>query len=67
MVNDYGQLMFKGARSDLSCSNTAMMVIRSFRIFVMTLALRARRRLPEQGTDPEGGDRFEQHGAGRND
>ena len=38
MVNDYGQLMFKGARSDLSCSNTAMMVIRSSRIFVMTLA-----------------------------
>ena len=39
IVNDYGQLMFMGARTDLSCSNTAMMVIQTFRIFVMTLTL----------------------------
>jgi hypothetical protein len=39
MVNVYGQLMFVGARSDLSCSNTAMMVIRSSCVFVVTLGL----------------------------
>jgi hypothetical protein len=39
MVNDYGQLMFVGAPTDLSCSNSAMMVTQTFRIFVMTLAL----------------------------
>jgi len=39
MVNDYGQLMFMGARTDLSCSNTAMMVTQTFRILVMTLTL----------------------------
>ena len=39
MVNDYGQLMFMGAPTDLSCSNTAMMVTQTFRILVMTLTL----------------------------
>ena len=37
MVNDYGQLMFMGARRDLSCSNTAMIAIRSSYVFLATL------------------------------
>jgi hypothetical protein len=39
MVNDYGQPLFVGARTDLSCSNTAMMVIRSSYVFVVVPGL----------------------------
>jgi len=38
MVNNYGQLMFVGAHSDLSCSTTPMMT-RSLHVFLVSMAL----------------------------
>jgi len=55
MVNDYGQLMFMGARTDLSCSNTAMMVIRSFRVLTMALALLVVAGCENKGPTPKEG------------
>ena len=39
MVNDYGQVMLLGAPIDPSCSTTPMKLIRSFHVFLMSLAL----------------------------
>jgi hypothetical protein len=55
MVNDYGQLMFMGARTDLSCSNTAMMVIQSFRVPMLALALLVVAGCQNKGPTPKEG------------
>jgi len=55
MVNDYGQLMFMGARTDLSCSNTAMMVIRSFGVSMVALALLVVAGCQNKGPTPKEG------------
>jgi len=55
MVNDYGQLRIQRAPSDLSCSNSAMMVIRSFPLFVMTLALLLATGCENKGPTPKEG------------
>lgn len=56
MVNNYGQLMFVGARTDLSCSTTAMMMIRSLHVFVMALALLLVTGCQNKGPTPNEGD-----------
>jgi hypothetical protein len=55
MVNDYGQLVFLDARTDLSCSTTAMMVIRSFQISVVALALLLAAGCQNKGPTPKEG------------